>query len=338
MTSARAAGRTPGPRPVPRPGLLGAARAMAVDRVTGEVVSALDDAGIPTILLKGPSIARWLYPEGGRTYCDTDLLVRASDHARAAGLLRAMGFAEALGGFHPFERGAIADVAVSFVRPRHVDGRGGDIDLHRNLPGLPAPDDLLWQEFDRLTTTLAVGGRAVRVLDRTGVALHVVVHAVAQGFGQHTGEDLRRLVTTPAAPDWEAVAALATRLGIADVLGHGLRRHPAGGEVADRLGLPHSLRAGSPLRWAVLGGPRGTASLLRLREAPTWREKAQLVRWALLPSAAKIRYVSARPGARGRALAGAYMRWWQDLARAAVPAVQGAARRFRGSGTGDRPV
>jgi hypothetical protein len=39
----------------------------------------MQDAGIPTILLKGPSIARWLYPSGGRTYIDTDLLVPARD-------------------------------------------------------------------------------------------------------------------------------------------------------------------------------------------------------------------------------------------------------------------
>jgi hypothetical protein len=312
---------------------------MGVDRVTGEIVSAMDAAGIPTILLKGPSIARWLYPEGGRTYCDTDLLVRASDHGRAADLLRSMGFAEALGGFHPFERGVIPDDAVSFVRPREVgNGGGGDIDLHRNLPGLPAPDELLWDEFAQGTTTIAVGGRDVRVLDRTGVALHVVVHAVQQGFGQHTDEDLRRLVATPAAPDWEAVAALATRLGITDVLGHGLRRHPAGAEVADRLGLPHSVRVGSPYRWALLGGRRGTGSLLRLREAPTWLEKALVVRWIILPSAGKVRHVSARPDARGRALAGAYVRWWHDLAAASLPALRDAAGRLGGSGHGESPV
>lgn len=308
---------------------------MGVDRVTGEVVTAMDAAAIPTILLKGPSIARWLYPEGGRSYCDTDLLVRASDHPRAAELLRSMGFAEALGGFHPIERRVIADTAVSFVRPRHMgDGRGGDVDLHRNLGGVPAPDELLWKEFDAASTTLPVGGRDVRVLDRTGVALHVVVHAVQQGFGQHTDEDLRRLVATPAAPDWEAVAALATRLGIADVLGHGLRRHPAGAEVADRLGLPDSVRAGSPHRWALLGGPRGAASLLRLREEPTWREKALAVRYVLVPSRAKVRYVSAQRQGGCGSLAHAYVGWWADLAKACLPALRHAALGHRGPGPG----
>jgi hypothetical protein len=339
MSGAGAAGMTHGLRPPLPPALLGAARTMAVDRVTGEVVSAMDAAGIPSILLKGPSIARWLYPEGGRTYCDTDLLVRASDYGRAADLLRSMGFAEALGGFHPDERRVIAGHAVPFVRPRRVgDGRGGEVDLHRSLPLLPTPPELLWEACDRLTTSMVVGGRDVRVLDRTGVALQVVVHAVQQGFGLHTGEDLRRLVATPAAPDWEAVAALATRLGIADVLGQGLRRHPAGAVVADRLGLPHVVGAGSPYRYALVGAPPGTATLLRLRDAPTWREKARLARWIVLPSAAKVRYASARADGRSRSLASAYVRWWRYLAAGSVAAVRDATRRRRRSGGTDSPV
>lgn len=339
MSSAGAPGMTQGPRPALPPGLLGAARAMGVDRVTGEVVTAMDAAGIPNILLKGPSVARWLYPEGGRTYADTDLLVQASDHARAADLLRSLGFAETLSGFHPVERRVIAGHAVPFVRPRQADGgRGGNVDLHRSLPLLPAPPELLWEAFDGMTTSIAVGGSDVRVLDRTGVALQVVVHAVQQGFELHTGEDLRRLVTTPAAPDWEAVAALATRLGIADVLGHGLRRHPAGAAIADRLGLPLGVGEGSPFRYALAGAPPGAATLLRLWDAPTWREKGRLGRWILLPSAGKVRYMSARAGGRNRSLAGAYLRWWRYLAAGAVAALRDAARRRRRSGAPDAPM
>lgn len=302
---------------------------MAVDRVTGEVVSAMDAAGIPTILLKGPSIARWLYPEGGRSYCDTDLLVRAGDHARAADLLRAMGFSDRLAGFDPFERRTLPTVATSFVRPANVSGgRGGDVDLHRNLHGLPTGDELLWEVFDGATTVLPVGGRDIRVLDRSGVALHVVVHAVQNGFRLHTDEDLRRAIATLPVQEWEAVAALASRLGIADLLGMGLRHHPAGAAIADRLGLPQSADADSPFHLVLLGGPRGTISLLMFKDTP-WRERLRLVRWALLPSRAKVRYVSELPDARGWSLAGAYVRWWQDLARASLPAARFAVRSAR---------
>jgi hypothetical protein len=327
----------PGPhgrdrRRMPSARLLNAARNLAVDRVTAEVVAALDAAGIPSILLKGPSIARWLYPEGGRRYCDTDLLVQASDRPRAVDVLGAMGFTDRLQGFHPFERSAMPTAATSFVRAPSVgDGRGGDVDLHRNLPSLSTPDDVLWEVLNTHVTTLEVGGRPVRVLDHTGVALHVVLHAVQEGFRLHTEEDLRRAVATLSLSEWEAVAALAERLGVANVVGRGLRHHPAGVDIADRLGLPQLVVEESPYRWALLGGPRGVTSLEMVREAQTWTERLRLARWAIVPSAAKVRYVYAMPDAgRGSTIRG-YVRWWQDLAKASVPAAKFVARvRARG--------
>jgi hypothetical protein len=89
---------------------------LAVDRVTAEVISAFDAAGIPSILLKGPSIARWLYPAGGRGYVDTDLLVQRQQFSRASDLLKDLGFVELLKGFAPFERD-------SAVRTRLLLGR-----------------------------------------------------------------------------------------------------------------------------------------------------------------------------------------------------------------------
>jgi len=317
---------------MPSARLLNAARTLAVDRVTVEVVTALDAAGIPSILLKGPSIARWLYPEGGRRYADTDLLVQASDRERAVDVLRALGFRDRLEGFHPFERRAMPTVATSFVRAPNVgDGRGGDVDLHRNLPFLSTPDEVLWEVLSAHVTTLVIGGRAVRVLDRTGVALHVVVHAVQEGFRMHTAEDLRRALATLSLSDWEAVAALADRLGVADVLGRGLRHQPAGVAVADRLGLPQLVDDESLYRWSLFGGPRGAGSLEMIREAQTWSDRLRLTRWAVVPSAAKVRYVYALPESGGGPLIRGYLRWWQDLLKASVPAAKFVARgRSRG--------
>ena len=239
-----------------------------------------------------------------------------------------MGFSERLEGFHPIERGANPTVATSFVRPPDVgDGRGGDVDLHRNLPTLSTPDELLWDVLNTHVATLEVGGRSVRVLDHTGVALHVVVHAMTEGFRKHTAEDLRRAVAALSLSEWEAVAALAERLGVADVVGHGLRRYPAGAAVADRLGLPQLLVDESPYRWALGGGPRGVGSLEMVRDAQTWTDRLRLARWAVVPSAAKVRYVYALPDSgRGR-LARGYVRWWQDLAKASVPAAAFVVRR-----------
>jgi hypothetical protein len=56
------------------------AHALARDVATAEVVEALRAAGVRSIVLKGPSIARWLYADGQpRPYGDTDLLVSPAD-------------------------------------------------------------------------------------------------------------------------------------------------------------------------------------------------------------------------------------------------------------------
>lgn len=292
----------------------------------------MQDAGIPTILLKGPSIARWLYPAGGRTYVDTDLLVPAREFSRAEIVLRSLGFAEEVEGLHPFERG----VETAFVRRAEMGrGPGGTVDLHRNLPMLPIPDGLLWEAFSAETETVPVGGVELRVPGRTALALHVVVHAVQHGFQFHTDEDLRRAIMMMSEADWRPVADLAARLGIAGILGFGLRHHAAGAEIADSLTLP-CLSPADPWAW-MLSAPRGSASLTQFWCAPTLRAKVQWVRWTLIPSPAWIRHVSYVPEARGYTLLLAYARWWRDLAPAIVSAarfVRGRRRLAKGGGDG----
>ena len=63
-----------------------AARSALQDAATAEVVSALETGGTPSIVLKGPSIDRLLYGDGGeRSYQDSDLLLAPEriDAARA---------------------------------------------------------------------------------------------------------------------------------------------------------------------------------------------------------------------------------------------------------------
>lgn len=45
-------------------------------------------------ILKGPLLAKWLYPEEVRPYCDSDLMVAPDDRARAVKVLERLGFAE----------------------------------------------------------------------------------------------------------------------------------------------------------------------------------------------------------------------------------------------------
>ena len=75
------------------PRLAAVMRKMRMDLAIAEVVEALREAGIPCILLKGPSTARWLYDPGElRTYIDIDLLVPFPRNAAGA-VLEQLGFA-----------------------------------------------------------------------------------------------------------------------------------------------------------------------------------------------------------------------------------------------------
>jgi hypothetical protein len=287
-------------------------------------VGALREAGVPAILLKGPSVARWLYPAGGRAYYDSDLLVPASEFDRAEGVLRSLGFTEFLTGFHPFERtrGELA-AETMFIR-RHEPGRGpaGVVDLHRNLPRLRIPDELLWQEFSIGAQTALVGGAVVCVPGRTALALHVVLHAVQHEFDGHTDEDLRRAVTVMSADDWRPVADLAARLGATEILAFGLRRDAIGAGIADRLGVPR-------LRAPAMSAPKGSASFTEFWTAPAWEAKARLMRWMLFPSPAKVRYVADPFGVHRPQLLRAYTRYWRNLVRDLWPAAAAAARFAR---------
>lgn len=310
----------------PEPALLQALRTLAVDRVTVEVIPALAAAGIPSILLKGPSIARWLYPSGGRPYGDTDLLVPADQFRRAGEVLGGIGFSEALEGWNQVELG-LHPVESPFVRRSSGRGMaGGIVDLHHNLPELPTADRLLWEVLSANSETMALGATEVRVLVRPALALHIVLHALQHGFGWHTGEDLRRAVDELPFDGWTMTAGLAAQLGVGDLLAAGLRSHSSGAALADCLGLPTAARI-NPYRFN--GTPRGAQSLNILREAGSVRTMVRVVRWKVLPSRTKIRYVFGRRYATGPALAWGYARWWWGLARASVPAAWFMARDRR---------
>ena len=52
-----------------------AAERLRIDAATAEVLGAFDAAGVDCVLLKGPTLTSWLYPEvSRRSYVDSDLL------------------------------------------------------------------------------------------------------------------------------------------------------------------------------------------------------------------------------------------------------------------------
>ncbi len=205
-----------------RAGLIGAAVTMAVDHVTGEDVAALNEARVASLLLKGPSIAQWLYAAGGRIYRDTDVLVSPADFGRAAAVLRAAGFGA--------PSHALVDHAHTYQREQ--SGYAQTVDLHRTLPDLASPPGEVWRVLSATKSRITLGEVDVDVLGVPERCLHIAVHAVQHAFEvfEASGpfEDLRRAVAAGTFEEWSEAAAVSRALGAEDALAAGLCLIPDG--------------------------------------------------------------------------------------------------------------
>ena len=270
--------------------LLVAARNLAVDAATARVVDVLRREGIDPILLKGPSLASWLYREhaAGRDYVDTDLLVGPEDFERAMSLLGDMGFEP-----HPSEGEPPPGIAhAERLVPR---SEGFEVDLHRTLFGVGVSPHDAWRELSADTDSMAVGGTVVRVLGLPARALQVALHTAQHGPGVAKPlADLSRALDQVDDDTWRAAAHLADRLDAAQTLSAGLRVIPEGALLADRLGLMGAEVAAL----ARAGQTRAplAAGLDRLLHVDGWRSKVTLLAREAVPSRE-------------------YLRWWSPLAR-----------------------
>jgi hypothetical protein len=148
------------------------AMVLLLQHLTLEVSSAMEDAGVPAVVLKGAAIATSFYPDPSwRSYGDLDLLVSVADWSAACHTLTSLGFGritpEPRPGFDErFGKGA------SFE-----DARGLQVDLHRTLALGPFG---LWIDTEALlegTTRFTMRGASLRRLDDTNALIHACVHA-----------------------------------------------------------------------------------------------------------------------------------------------------------------
>lgn len=259
-----------------------AAQAPTLDAAALEACDALAAAGIDALLLKGAALAQLLYRPGEhRGYCDVDLLVAGSDHARAGNVLAGLGYRNLT------ERYGADEVAGSLHAhewARVVSGFGTvSIDLHWRLSGCDAPTEAIWAALSGRRVSLALGSGRVAALDQVGQALHLALHAA-----QHGADDVKALGDLARGLDrwpeeaWEQASRLAGELQALDGFSAGLRLLPAGGARADALGLPRA----EAQRWAIAHRaeqPRGTFHVTAFTRAGGVRERLGIARRALLP-------------------------------------------------------
>jgi hypothetical protein len=260
-----------GPRHVLVAGL-----SLRVDAVTAEVVTAMRNAGVRPLLLKGPSTQAWLYRDHAlRPYIDTDLLVAPDRYRSAGAVLRGLGF-------HP----------MSYSQQGHLDSQtwirdrdSSYVDLHRSVMGVSAPPAEVWRELSANVDTLRVAGVEVETLAVQGRALHMALHAAQHSDARSNHrlrDDLARALRVTGDDVWRRAAELARALDASPAFAAGLRLDPAGVRLAQRLGLP----ASTPPLVTVKSGPEVAAAVAieHLLSERSLRRRAWFLLRALAPS------------------------------------------------------
>ncbi len=306
-----------------------AMQSLQIDAVTVEVVRELERGRVRSLLLKGPSIAGWLYDRGeSRPYLDADLLVDPAELEAAARVLRRLGF----------ERSTDQIVAESFAEPHAVTWlRYRDrvaVDLHWRLPGVRAEPPAAWRRLSRQTEPISVGHAELEALTEDGRALHLALHAIHDGReADQSMSDLVRGLERLDDATWRSAAQLAEELDAVTAFSAGLRLTAEGAALADRLSLPDRL----PERWILWGQtpPPGALRLHELATVPGVGAKARFLASTLLPPPSVIRglYPEARDGTGALLLA--YLRRGAAGIRNAPSAIR-AVRRARGDSVEER--
>lgn len=230
-----------------RTSLLAVAAELVVETTAAEVVDALERDGVRSILLKGPSFARWLYgPNATRPSVDVDLLISPGDRAAAEGTVTRLGFA-------PFPSNVPAEDERRHAYCWDRDAGLIGVDLHFTLPGVAVSDEDAWCALTGATERLTVGGREIEVLAPASRALHVAIHAAQHGPGfEGPMADLERALEQIRPELWEEAAALARRLEAVPMFAAGLGLQPKGRWIArglrvdDERTVEAALRASTP--------------------------------------------------------------------------------------------
>jgi hypothetical protein len=139
--------------------------------VAVDVTRLFDDAGIPSIVLKGPTIAHELYDDPAeRAFSDVDVLVPPRMFKRACDVLSSARFTDTDAGRNVLR-------ARTFAHPT-IDA---PIDLHFTILGATAKPDRVWSVLARDTRRLSLDRGSVTALSQAGIIWHVALHASQHG-------------------------------------------------------------------------------------------------------------------------------------------------------------
>ncbi|HVG97554.1 MAG TPA: nucleotidyltransferase family protein [Chloroflexota bacterium] len=200
-----------------RAALRRSAAVFGLERTLRRVLDALGAAGVPVIVLKGPVLARTIYPEPGlRPYSDVDLTVQEAHVPAAVAALQACGLSEIVYQAEAARQTHAGHVegGASFHRMFVEGPEGALVELHAEPLQLglrPTGEAGRWA---RAVAVEGLPGALMLGLDDQAVQLSV--HAHKHGFERLIWlKDLDRLIRARgAALDWERIAAVAGEEGV----------------------------------------------------------------------------------------------------------------------------
>jgi hypothetical protein len=294
----------------PSPNAEATAWNLLLESVAGEIVEELRRAGHGSLLIKGVTIGRWLYPDEPRGYSDVDVLVEPASFEACERVLAELGF----------ERSAL-ERAFGAGGPTHASTwiRGSvPLDLHKTVIGLGVSPFEAWSALSEATERWAVGSHDVEVPAVPARALLLTLHLAQHGpdFAQ-TREDLRRALGLVSEAEWADAAALARRLGAEASMASGLATVEGGPELCGTLGL----RSGGAVRVEGSSAFHIAQGLAWFSEVRGTRARAAFAARKLFPSPALMRARVEWSRSGPTALGVAYL---ARLARLAVHAPRGA--------------
>ena len=175
------------------------------------VVSALDDAGVAWVAVKGPVLAETVWPRADmRAYTDVDLVVDRRRFSDVLAALETVG-ASLVDRNWPFIRDqGRAELSLTLAYGTALDLHWdlvNDIDLRRVFR---FPQEEMYERARRIQ----LEGMAVPTLDPVDTVLHLAYHSVLSGG--HRLVWLRDFQLATAAPgmDWDELARRAERYGV----------------------------------------------------------------------------------------------------------------------------
>lgn len=288
--------------------MLAAANTLRIDLATVEAVGFLAAAGVPAILLKGPSFARWLYEDPlARRYTDADLLVAPEHLAAARATLASHGFTAPFSG--------PGHELIHHAEPWIRSPDGAEIDLHHRLPGI-TDARAAWEVLKSRTASISLRGHDVTILDEPARALHLVLHAAEHGTERPpTMRDLEVALERLDVAVWEEAAVLARRTGAETAFRSGLRLTPEGAALLERIGPGQDRDSSWELAQILRDEEPGGApvqGLVWFRSVRGFRAKAALVLFKVFPPKGVLATWSplARRGPGGVLLARIWRPFW----------------------------